>query len=217
MVTDKTIDVLLEKAHEYGFQWVTVEWLRIPRTLTYESLVNFTTISKIIGLDLLEYYKKYSDIQDNKNGYLRLKPEYTIKFYEIIVSLCNKYNLKLSSCNKDFRCYCTYSPNCCGVPLSDNSWNRMQFSYAVHIAKQNGRVFFGDIYDPDSPLNSIRNNDNDTKKYYSLSYGETFKEIWNDANHRYYPSNFFSELQFDSKDDDGNHVFVYRPSFSLKM
>lgn len=211
--TEKTIESLIKKAKEYGFQWVTVEWLRIPRTLTNESLANFKKLSNIIGFDLIEYYKQHSDIRDNKNGYLRLKSEYTIELYDKIYSLCEKYRLKLSSCNKDFRCYKTYSPNCCGVPLSDNSWNRMQFSYAVYIAKKKGRVFLSDVFDLKSPLNAMKNNDNDSKSFYNLSYGETFKEIWNNSNHRYYPPNFFPELEFNSKDEDGNHIFIYKPKF----
>jgi DNA repair photolyase len=213
MVTERTIEELIREAKECGFQWVTVEWLRIPRTLTNESLVNFNRISDAIGVNLIEYYKRYSDIEDNNNGYLRLKSEYTIKLYEKIYSLCEKNGLKLASCNKDFRCYKTYSPNCCGAPLSDSSWNRMQFSYAVYIAKEKGKVFLRDVFDLTSPLNAVRNNDNDSKRYYNLSYGETFKQIWNNSSHRYYPARFFPELAFYSKDADGNHIFSYRMPF----
>ena len=89
----------------------------------------------------------------------------------------------------------------------------MQFSYAVYIAKKKGKVFLSDIFDLKSPLNNIKNNDNNSKLYYNLSYGETLKEIWNNSNHRYYPANFFQELEFHSKDGNGNHIFIYEPSF----
>jgi DNA repair photolyase len=207
--TENTVEELIRRAKDSGFQWITVEWLRIPRTLTNASLINYKKMSDIIGFDIVEYYKEHSDIRDNNNGYLRLKAENTIKLYEKIYLLCKKYNLKLSSCNKDFRCYKTYTPNCCGVPLSDNSWNRMQLSYAVYIAKKKGHVHFNDIFSPKSPLNIIVNNDNDNKKYSGLSYGDTLREIWNNSQHRFYPSNYFPELKYFSKDNYGNDVFTY--------
>ena len=207
--TEKTLTDLIGEASNAGFQWVTVDWLRIPRTLTAESRDNYEKLSDIVGVDLLDYFRRYSDIAENRNGFLRLKPENTIRLYDRVHSLCTRYGLRLASCNKDFRCYRTYTPNCCGGPLSDRTWNRMQFSYAVHVAKRKGRVHLDDVFDAKSPLNQIINKDNKSKTYWTLTYGETFKKIWNDPTHRYYPANFFPELKFVSKDKAGNHVFAY--------
>lgn len=207
--TEKTLQQLIGEASDSGFQGVSVDWLRIPRTLTAESKANFLRLSDIIGTDLLKYFKQYSDILDNRNGYLRLKPEHTIRSYDKIRSLCSKYNLRLASCNKDFRCYGTHTPNCCGVPLADKSWNRLQLSYAVHVAKKKGTVRIDDILNINSPLSVLKNRDNGPQAYHQSTYVETLKEIWNDPKHRYYPSSFFPELNYISKDKSNNHIFSY--------
>jgi DNA repair photolyase len=209
-VPDKVVEDLVKRAKDNGFQWITVDWLRIPRTLTSETTTNIEAMSRAVGLDLVSYYRKHADTRDNRNAQLRLKAEATIDLYEKIYALCQKHEIALSSCNKDYRCHGTYSPNCCGVPLSDESWNRMQFSYAVYIAREKGLVSWHDVYDSNSPLNAVRNRDNDSKIYYGLSYGDSLKEIWNNARHRFYPATFFPELVFSGIDSSGNHVFSYK-------
>ncbi|XXJ18516.1 radical SAM protein [Desulfovibrio caledoniensis] len=209
--SEKTFGALLEKAKEYGFQWVTVEWLRVPRTLTIQTKANYDHISEAIGFDVIEYYHNNSDLKHNRNGYLRLNQQVTQKTYEQLVKLCKKYRLDISSCNKDFREYETSTPNCCGLPLSDKSWSRMQISYAVHVAKENGIVTFSDICNEDSPLNFIINRDNCKRNVYDTTYAESLKNIWSNESHRFYPASFFPELSFLSIDTNGDHIFKYEP------
>jgi len=85
----------------------------------------------------------------------------------------------------------------------------MQLSYAVHIAKQKGTVHLSDVVNPTSPMNDLKNRDNRSVFKSRLTYGETFKMIWNDPTHRHYPANFFPELKFCSRDKKGDHVFAY--------
>jgi len=208
--TENTIEDLFCKAKESGFKWLTVEWLRIPRTMTKSTVSRYRKLSNILGYDIIDYYKKYSDIKSNKNGYLRLKKESTIGLYKKILCLGKSVGLKVASCNKDYRCFRTFTPNCCGLPLKERSWNRMQLSYAVYLAKKKGEVYLGDILQKDSPLFQINNQDNDTKEYKRLSYGDSLIKIWNEAKHRYYPATFFPELEYIKKDNNGNHVFKYK-------
>jgi DNA repair photolyase len=210
MFTEYTLEDLFVQAKHSGFEWVTVEWLRIPRTMTRATRARFLKLSEIVGLDLIEFFNKYSDINCNKNGFLRLKKENTFELFEKIISLGKKLDLKIASCNKDFRCQGTDTPNCCGIPLSDINWSRMQLSYAVYLAKENGRVFLSDIINYDSPLFYIVNKDNKPKTYNNLTYGESFTQIWNNPKHRFYPAKYFPELLFYGKDLAGNHIFSYK-------
>lgn len=207
--TESTIEELIVESQKNGCSSVTVEWLRIPRTMTQETKERYERMSNIVGYDIVQYYHKHSDVSDNRNGYLRLKPEVTQGLYKKIISICKKNKINLSSCNKDFRCYGTSTPNCCGVGLEDLSWNRMQFSYAVYLAKKHGLVKYSDIYDKKSPLNFIINDGNFAGRLRGLTYEEALRKIWNDVQHRYYPANFFPELKFVKKDCRGNHIFGY--------
>jgi DNA repair photolyase len=207
--TEKTLDELFHKAREVGFQWVTVEWLRIPRTMTNVTKRNYKKLSTAIGFDLVDYYAKHGDVKMNRNGCVRLKKEATADLYDEILHLGRKYELPVASCNSDYRCIETMTPNCCGVSLCDPYWSRMQFSYAVYLAKLNGKVTLDDILDRKSPLFAISNRDNYPKDYCGLSYGESLMRIWNNPEHRYYPATFFRELRYVGKDKNGNHTFAY--------
>jgi DNA repair photolyase len=204
---DRYINVI-EDFRAAGAEILTVEWLRVPRSFTKGARKRFDKLSRLLGIDIERYYKANSE--PTNNAVLRLKPKVVFDYYSRIKDTARKIGMDFASCNKDFRCFGTDTPNCCGANLDDPFWNRMQNSYAVHIAKTNGTVSFLDIAEPDHPFWEIENNGNTAREQYrNINYGDSLRRIWNTPKHRFFPSNFFRELIPVGRDKSGDLTFRY--------
>jgi DNA repair photolyase len=200
---------LIESFHSAGAGVVSVEWLRIPRLLTKGGRLRINKLSAALGVDLERLYKQ--GINNGRDAVIRLPRLLVEEDYHRLREFTEKIGMRLASCNKDFRCISTDTPNCCGAGLEDGSWTRMQISYALYLAKKNGSVCFSDIVNNNHPLQRIINLENRKRtKYRGYSFADTLRFLWNSPEERYYPSRFFQELIPGGMDEFGDTIFKYK-------
>jgi DNA repair photolyase len=215
---------LIARAAEAGATAVSTEFLCVESRCTPESKARFDQMSEIMGIDLLDFYRRNTV---NATGYLRLNWMIKKPFVDKMEALCKKVGMRfyVSDAHHKDRC-CNGS--CCGLP---ESWNthQGQFTSALLEAKRAGEVtwdwmlsnigpFFDDIkVTHGSGLNIARGTPDDRARFRDWSITDYIRYIWNTPKHPRSPYRYFYGLMRpDRVDEKGNVVYRYQPYASDK-
>ena len=117
-LTNTDIEKTIRSAADAGAISVSTEFFCLDIRATLVLKQRYKDISKVIGYDLMTFYKKNS----SPTGYLRLnrnvKEPYVIRLKE----LCDENNLKLYVSDPDFKELSCHG-SCCGIPKSESFEN----------------------------------------------------------------------------------------------
>lgn len=143
-LSDVRLEELIARAADAGAYSVSTEALCIDaRNALHDGTIakrNFAELSGVVGFDLVEYYRKYSE---RKSGLMRLSAKEKEPILERVHRLCDLHGLKFfcsDACGKANSESCC----CCGAP----PWFRYStgnFSQALQIVRKSGSVRWSDI------------------------------------------------------------------------
>jgi len=215
---------LIIAAKRAGADSVTVEYFCLEGRAQPELKERYTTMSRVMGYDMYEYYRTHSPKQ---HGYMRLN--YALKADTIagIKELAHRLGMRFYCSDahhkgkSDFTC-------CCGVP-PDWKVSKGQFTEALMIAKQRHRRgeeplmywsdisgdaadIFREVNAPDANgMNVARSTSKSRAIHRGRSVDQWLQFQWNNPKSGYSPVRYFGEpVSVHGIDDDGNIVYMYR-------
>lgn len=220
--TDEEIEKFVKTVSECGVKAITMEFLKISAFQTKEVVQAMNEFSEALGYDVIKYYK-FKGIKAGTDFELRfdIKLPILLKFRD----LCHKYGMEFYSAENSMRDYGD-GPSCCGIPSDFPEFgNRMtsNSSYALFKARENGKVYFKDIYQ------NIKGASKDfleqeigpwlnlgSTEGHLRSDGKIFLEkaaqIWDNPQSPNNPANFYKNLEIDGLDEEGHIVYRYKQS-----
>jgi len=138
-ISDIDVKELIKQAADCGATAVSTEFFCLEKRSKSGNSIHFPIISKCLGFDIIEWYRKRS----SGHGYLRLTRDIKRPYVDEMEELCNKYKLRFYVSDAHFKERC-HNGSCCGLP---ESWNytRGQGCEALQIAKRKGSVSWSDI------------------------------------------------------------------------
>jgi DNA repair photolyase len=139
-ITSKSWKNLIEKAHECGAEAISVEWLCIQRMAGVKVRERYKELSKILGYDIFEYYRKLST---GANSYMRLNPKMKESYVLGMKELCHKLGMRFAISDPHFK-HLNDNLSCCGLAESCN-FTISPFNLALKIAREKGVVYWKDI------------------------------------------------------------------------
>lgn len=206
---------LIKLAKENGASAVSTEFLCLEGRADERLIKRYDEMSSLVGFDLFEIYKKYS----NTSGYYRLNYEVKKPYIQRMEALCKKLGLRFYVSDAHHKEKCA-NGSCCGL---GSKWNysRAQFTEALMIAKLNGKVHFSDISEGMEMFKKFRWRDaigfntGGTIKREMVNHWTMYDYIrsqWNTPNSMKSPYKYFSGILYpESKLDKNNDVvYVYK-------
>lgn len=132
-ISDINLETLLERAKKSGAKAISMEFM-CSDLRSYMKLKSFyDNISKAIGFDIMEYYKKLSPT--SRGTYLRLNTLVKESFMRRIMTKSKELDLKVAISDPDFK-WLNFSGSCCGMPRGKEdypseivNWSRGQLTY----------------------------------------------------------------------------------------
>lgn len=204
---------LIRLAKENGATAVSTEFFCLEARADDKLKERYTRMSNLVGFDIYEFYRT----QSKGAGYRRLNYAIKEKFVNEMQEECDKLGMRfyVSDAHHKERC-----PNgsCCGL---DDSWNysRGQFTEALVIAKNKGKVLFSDIephlemYKKFQWCRATGFNTStmaETSRRYYTMY-DYFREIWNSPNSAKSPYKYFSGVLYPiGLDEQKNVIYEFR-------
>jgi DNA repair photolyase len=217
-INDEYLD-LIELAVKAGITAVSTEFLCIEGRTTAESRERFNAMSEICNIDIIDFYRRNSP---NAAGYMRLNWKIKEPYVNKMHALCDKLGIRFYVSDAHHKDRCN-NGCCCGLPESWN-YSRGQFTHALVVAKEYGKVYFQEIEKgmPDEwrtqsvvtacGLNVARGNPRDRARFRTFSIQDYIRYIWNHPNHPRSPYKYFHGLLVaDAVDDEDNVVYRYKP------
>ena len=216
-ITSSCWEELIEKAHECGAEAISVEWLCIQRMAGVKVRERYERLSKILGYDIFEYYRKLST---GAISYMRLNPKIKEKYVFGMRDLCHKLGMRFAISDPHFK-YLNDTLSCCG--LGDN-WNFMTppFNLALKIAKEKGMVYWKDIEQSIDWAKVFMGNEvwiarskNNFRKRKIQTAKDYIRTLWNTTKKvGYCPYLYFANfLQPVGKDKEGNIIYKVNNNF----
>lgn len=204
---------LIEKAKENGANSVSTEFLCIEGRADSYLKERYKVISRIVGYDVLSFYKKHS----TSCGYLRLNYNLKKPYIDKMEKKCKELGLRfyVSDAHHKEKCH---NGSCCGLPCSFN-YSRGQYTEALMIAKEKGYVRFSDIEPfmehfkkvPWGKAEGLNTTSNEKRlNFENFTLFDYFKYKWNTPNNPNSPYKYFSGVLYpDGIDEEGNVIYKY--------
>jgi len=216
-ITSNCWENLINKAHECGAEAISTEWLCVQRMAGVKVRERYGELSKILGYDIFEYYRKLSV---GAISYMRLNPKLKEKYVFGMRDLCHKLGMRFAISDPHFK-YLNDTLSCCGL---SNDWNFIvsPFNLALKIAKEKGIVYWKDIESSVDWTKCFRSGEvwisrtaNCSRKRKIQTAKEYLQTLWNTTNKSgYCPFLYFSGyLKPIGKDDDGNIIYKSNENF----
>ena len=120
-LTDIDIEETIKSAAEAGAISVSTEFFCLDIRAGFSLKQRYKELSKILGFDIQEFYKKNS----HHMGYLRMDRGIKKPYIEQLQELCKKYKLKLYVSDPDFKEISCHG-SCCGLPQTKEFGNYMK-------------------------------------------------------------------------------------------
>ena len=211
--TSKNYLELIEQAYDAGARAVTTEFLCLENRVTPLALEHYAKMSEVLGFDLLEFYRKYSE----STGYLRLNRKIKEPYIRKMQALCAKLGMRFYVSDAHFKEACDGSC-CCGLPEEFN-YSRGNFSYALQLCRKNGSVRFSEIADKmeflkDTPyVNGAGFNTCSAEKrakFRWMNFFDYMRYLWNNPNNGQSPCKMFGKVMMpDGYDENGDVIYRY--------
>jgi len=212
----------LKIAHEIGVKAISTEFFCLELRSMGVAKDKFDTISKVVGFDIIQFYKNISTTA----GYLRLNREIKEPYYKRMKELCDEYGISMHVSDSHGKEY-TASGSCCGLPDGKDGkpcltkYSEFQFTNALKIAKEKGFVTWDDIAQHDVWAKGLH-----TQKAPGLNTGSNFKRqqkcdmdlysymknAWNNPKDANGPYKYFKGILYPEKlDENKNIIYKYKP------
>lgn len=203
---------LIREAGKRGADAMTTEFLCVEqRSPTLRSFL--PELNKMAGFDIMEFYKKYSV----SCGYMRLNRNIKRPFVENMNEVCNEIGMRFYVSDAHFKEYC-HNGSCCGLP-SDWNYSRGQWCEALQIAKDKGKVMWGDISKEIIELHEYEwgkasgfNNCSQEKRaqFYGMTMADNLRWVWNNPQNGQNPYKMYEGVMIpDGTDEEGNIIYRY--------
>lgn len=213
-LSDKTYEELINEAADAGATAVSTEFLCLEGRSVNKAKSRYDAMSKIVGFDILDFYKKNSY---KASGYLRLNRDIKRKYFMKMKEICDKRGMRFYVSDAHYKELCN-NGSCCGLGTNWN-YSRGQFTEAMVIAKREGKVKFSDIeagldYAKEIPYNKADGFNTGSgelrAKFHSFSLKDYVRFKWNDVNAGASPYKYFGGILVpDGFDEEGNVIYKY--------
>ena len=226
--SDDDLEGLFKKAKASGAKALSTEFYCVDVKVSGEGKKMYDTVSKVLGYDIINYYKKLSPSE--RGGYRRLNRDVKERYVKQMYLLCKKYGMQFNCSDPDFK-ELNQSGSCCGIPESREKlnsdctgWSKGQLTYC--ITKLMERYLKGekDLYlHVEDIINHTANNWNEEGAFYGdslknwfsnvqnkgMNYKNEFIQTWNRLKSPGNPYNYFHGLLVPIKIDENKNI-VYR-------
>lgn len=212
-LSEKTAPVLIRLAAANGADAVSTEFMCLESRAT-KARARIDGMSKVLGFDVYRFYQEHTP---NKTGYLRLNRELKRPYIDQMEAAANAAGIRFYVSDAHFKERCA-NGSCCGLPESWN-YSRGQFTEALLIAKQKGRVQWADIsahlgYAKTFLWSHAENfNQASTEsraKFHDFTMYEWMRWQWNNVNGTHSPYKYFGGvLRPCGRDDEDNVIYEY--------
>ena len=213
----------LYTAAKIGCKAISTEFFCLEVRATKVAKSQFDIMSKIVGFDIVEYYKNISSTL----GYLRLNRSIKKPFMDRMKAICEETGLNLHCSDAHCKDY-TASGSCCGLPDDKDgkpcltNYSRCQFTEALKIAKAKGEVHWEDIAQYDILFKGLKT-DNYIKVNNVVGLKSEAKcqmdlitfmrNLWNSPSNNNSPYKYFAGILVpDRIDEDKNIIYKYDPT-----
>ena len=206
---------LIKLAKEHGTTAVSTEFMCIESRADAPLKLRYDEMSKIVGYNVLDFYSENS----YGSGYIRLNRNIKFQYMMNMQERCRKLGLRFYVSDAHFKELCS-NGSCCGLP-PDWNYSRGQFTEALMIAKEKGKVRFSDIRKKVDRLHSgylwdLADGYNTRGTVMRAGrIGWTMADyihwIWNHPNSLLSPYKYFAGVLFPiGLDSDGDVIYEYR-------
>lgn len=210
-VSSRDFDELIHAAADAGADSVSTEFMCLE-TRNTKARARYAVISRLVGFDIYKMYR-----QAGGSGYLRLNRGLKRPWFDKIGESCERYGLKLHISDAHFK-ERGATGSCCGLK-TNLPWSRQQFTEALLIAKQKGRVTFSEVYTDIGMFNfdwrtcSGFNTEGSEEraKFRDWTMADWIKFHWNSIDSPKSPAKYFGGILRPAHelDADGNVVYEY--------
>ena len=201
---------LIKQAKSYGADAISTEFLCITQYRSKLVKNKFNLLSKTLGYDIINYYRKKSFVRT----FLRLNRFSKLPYIEKMYDLCKKIGMRFYVSDAHLKDY-NDNGSCCGLKKTENYF-KCQFTELVCKAREKKSVSFNDLeIFPEYKNMLIKNminclsNRNYASIYNQSVYGY-FKEYFNNIDKEKslyeYTARVLKPVQ---KDKDGNIIYKY--------
>ena len=212
----ESFPALISRAHEAGADSVTTEFFCMESRADENLQARYAEMSRIIGFDIYEFYRKHSV----QSGYKRLNRQIKRPIIARMRDCAHELGMRFHVSDMYCREY-NDAMNCCGVPPEWSVSYGGHFGNAILIAREKGRVSFSDIAeDAKSYLSGFLYSDahgfnqsssRNRAKYACCSMSDYVRRCWNDVKKATSPARGYGGILVpDGKDSDGNIMYRYR-------
>ena len=212
-ISDKTMMDVIQRGAENGATAISTEFMCLELRSANKAANRYKALSASAGFDVLQFYKT----QSKGSGYLRLNRNIKEPYVKAMRDECKRLGMRFYVSDAHFKELCD-NGSCCGLPESWN-YSRGQFTEALLIAKEKGRVSWSDI---EGHINFLEMNFNNAHGFNTASAEKrsknsafTMKQYikfnWNNVNGANSPYRYFGGILFPiGKDDNGDVIYEYK-------
>ena len=206
---------LIHEASKCGADSMVTEFFCLDDRVTPDLQKKYDRMSKVLGYDVLKFYKKHS----HGRSYLRLNYGIKKPIIKNMKKIAHKHHMRfyVSDAHHKEKCDTTC---CCGTPLHFKTYNG-QYAHALHIAKKSKDhlVYWDDI------SGEVNKYFSHFKWYYSVGFNTGFsrtrvrrlnqtmadylREIWNNPKDSKSPFKYFEGVLYPVGLDENNNV-IYK-------
>lgn len=219
-ITTVQLEELVKRAADAGADSISTEFYCLEMRAVKKSADLFDKLSKAVGFDMVEFYKRHS----KGAGYKRLNKNFKREYFDRLRVACDKHKIRLYISDADFKEW-SCNASCCGLP-GDGSFKywKGSFLYALIVARNRGAgglVTWDDLapniantYDKAIMQSTTINTGTPQRraKYYRFTLREWLHHLWNHPNEPNSPYRIFGGvLEPDHVDKSGNIVYRYEP------
>lgn len=220
-VSEHDADEMIDLAKEVGVDSVTTEFLSIEKRATNTARQRYEIISDVCGFDIYPFY-----VQNSYSGSGLLRLNYDIKREHIhaMKARCDMHGIPFFVSDAHHK-EASAGAGCCGLPSEGplSNYNRGQYSEAIQIAKQNGRVYWSDIAVLAEDLKNIPYggavgfNQGSTQGRAANRYLTMFdymRNMWNNTKSWASPARYFGgALVPAGTDEHGDVIYLYNKPY----
>ncbi len=229
--SDDGLDEMFKKASDAGARALSTEFYCYDCRLSGDALKMYDAVSKAVGFDIKDYFKKLSPSE--RGGYRRLNRDVKEKHVKKMWLLCKKYGMQFNISDPDFK-ELNQSGSCCGVPSTKEeydsdciNWSRGQLTHAVSQLLQRYLKGEKDLYlTADDVIKNMANDWGAETKYYGdslkcwnpdiqlkdMNHKSEFIQAWNNTKSAGNPYNYFHGLLKPFKlDKNKNIIYKFNP------
>lgn len=134
-LSNLTAKDLIAKAKDSGASAISCEFFCLDTRMNENTKKRYDILTKVIGFDIIEYYRKLSI----NMGYLRLNRKVKEKYALEVYKEGRRLNMNVSFSDPDFK-ELGCSGCCCGLTKEEINYSHGQFTEALIYARKNGTV-----------------------------------------------------------------------------